>query len=487
MLFKDYKIGFADAEKEYLRTPEIFKDAFFDVNGILDELINKYKFMLIGKKGVGKTAYNAKLQSLSDENDNFFVEPLQLNDFEFTTFAKIKVDDDLSGTKKYKDAWEFIILHKLYNILFKKMKFCENQHINERIIFLNKIGFPIDLDYKENTTKLSKLKVGINIVNFDLEFQDKFQEKPTTFLERLSKINKYLIDGLNGDLIFFDRNKIFLTIDGVDDILRIKKFKNEIILGLIRCIDNLILCFERNKAPIKIILLIREDIVNQLTDPDLAKIKRDGSISLDWSRNLEGLKGLVNLRFKISGVNDNEVANWWESIFPKHIQKKESWEYVLDYTLYRPRDILQFLKTCQILYPEKESLTYSEIQSVLNEYSTNYFIEEMKNELTGFIREDLIIALPTILQKLGSRSFYLNKFYNIAMKQPTIKKLSIDEVKSLLMLLYTVGYVGQLHHINRKGNTSVIFKYRSPRVNIDYSLEFITHRGLFKGLGIADN
>ena len=55
------------------------------------------------------------------------------------------------------------------------------------------------------------------------------------------------------------------------------------------------------------------------------------------------------------------------------------------------------------------------------------------------------------------------------------------------MLLYTVGYVGQLHHINRKGNTSVIFKYRSPRVNIDYSLEFITHRGLFKGLGIADN
>ena len=47
MLFKDYKIGFADAEKEYLRTPEIFKDAFFDVNGILDELINKYKFLLI--------------------------------------------------------------------------------------------------------------------------------------------------------------------------------------------------------------------------------------------------------------------------------------------------------------------------------------------------------------------------------------------------------------------------------------------------------
>ena len=27
MLFKDYTIGFADSEKEYLRTSEIFKDA----------------------------------------------------------------------------------------------------------------------------------------------------------------------------------------------------------------------------------------------------------------------------------------------------------------------------------------------------------------------------------------------------------------------------------------------------------------------------
>ncbi len=486
MLFRDYKIGFADAEKEYLRTPEIFKDAFFDVNKILDELINKYAFMLIGKKGVGKTAYNAKLQSLSDENDNFFVEPMKLNDFEFTTFAKIKLDSNLSGTKKYKHSWEFIILHKLYNILFTKMKYGENTYINERISFLDKIGFPINLDYKENTKMLSKLKIGNNIVSFDLEFENKFKVKPITYLERISTINQYLIDGLNGTSIYFDNDKIFLTIDGVDDILRLKNFKNEIILGLIRSIDNLNVNFEKNKAPIKIILLIREDIVNQLTDPDLAKIKRDGSILLDWSRNLDGLKKLVNLRFKLSGVGEDVAEVWWKTIFPKYIKNKDSWEYILDYTLYRPRDILQFLKTCQTLYPDKENLVYSDIQSVLNEYSTNYFIEEMKNELTGFIRDDLIIALPTILQKLGSRSFFLGKFYEIAIQQPTIKNLNIDEVKSLLMLLYTVGYVGQLHHNNRKGNASVIFKYRTPRVNIDYSLKFITHRGLFKGLGIAD-
>lgn len=487
MYLRDYTIGFADAEKEYIRTPEIFKEAFCDVNNILNKLTNKYEFMLIGKKGVGKTAYNSKLQSLSSESNNFYVASLKLNDFEFSTFAKIKVNDDISGTKKYKDAWKFIILHKLYNILYVEMKYTENSHISERIEFLSKIGFPIELDYKANTTRLSKLKLGNDIAGFDLEFENKFQEKPNTFLERVSAVNQFLIEGLNAKNIYFDDNKIILTIDGVDDILRLKKMKNEIILGLIRSIDNLNLCFENNCAPIKIILLIREDIVNQLTDPDLAKIKRDGSILLDWSRNLDGLKKLVNLRFKLSGVKEDMVDDWWGNIFPKRIKNKDSWEYILDFTLYRPRDILQFLKTCQELYPEKEKLLYSDVQNALNEYSTNYFIEEMKNELTGFIRDDLIVILPTILQKLGDRSFYLEQFYEIAMQQPSIKNVNKDEIKSLLLLLYTVGYVGQLHNINRKGNVSVIFKYRTPKVNIDYTLKFITHRGLFKGLGIAGN
>ena len=487
MYLKDYTIGFADAEKEYARSPEIFKEAFFDVNNILDRLINKYEFMLIGKKGVGKTAYSSKLQSLSEELNDFYVSALKLNDFEFSTFAKVKVDYDISGTKKYKDSWEFIILHKLYNILYSEMKYTENYYINERIDFLKKIGFPIELDYKSNTIRLSKLKFGNNIATFDLEFENKFQEKPSTFLERISRINRFLIEGLNDNNIYFDNNKIVLTIDGVDDILRLKKMKNEIILGLIRCIDSLNLCFENNQAPIKIILLIREDIINQLTDPDLAKIKRDGSILLDWSRNLDGLKKLVNLRFKLSGVEDDKVDDWWENIFPKKIKRKDSWEYILDFTLFRPRDILQFLKTCQDLYPDNEKLLYSDVLNALNEYSTNYFIEEMKNEITGFVRNDLILILPTILQKLGSRSFYLEQFYDIAIQQPTIKDVNKDEIKSLLLLLYTVGYVGQLHHNNRKGNVSVIFKYRTPRVNIDYSLEFITHRGLFKGLGIADH
>lgn len=63
MKLKDYKIGFADATKELKQAPEIFQNAFYDPKNMIDELKNGYKYMIVGRKGVGKSAVSAKLQS----------------------------------------------------------------------------------------------------------------------------------------------------------------------------------------------------------------------------------------------------------------------------------------------------------------------------------------------------------------------------------------------------------------------------------------
>lgn len=57
----------------------------------------------------------------------------------------------------------------------------------------------------------------------------------------------------------------------------------------------------QNKVNIKLLLFIREDIINQITDPDLNKIKRDGSIRLSWVDNTEDLKHIAELRFQLTG------------------------------------------------------------------------------------------------------------------------------------------------------------------------------------------
>ena len=225
-------------------------------------------------------------------------------------------------------------------------------------------------------------------------------------------------------------------------------------------------------------------IFYHVNDPDLNKIIQDGALYLNWSDKLDDLRELINLRFGVNGIPSDEACKCWEKIFPPKIRGKKTWEYVLDYTLYKPRDVLQFLKYCQMIYPENEKLTLSETLNVLKTYSNKYFLEEMKNELSGFIDDELIYEIPSIFRKLGGRAFSLVEIQKLANENNVKREVSVDETKMLLLYLFEAGYIGQLLDNGKNRKRSVIFKYRHPTARIDYYQQFITHQGLHSGLGV---
>lgn len=480
--FKEYKFGFADAEKEYRRIPDLFKNAFYDPRDIVGRLINDHPFLLIGRKGVGKTAYAAKINSLS-QTDEIYTQSLKLNDFEYTTFSKTSVDSELIGTQKYKQSWDFLLLLILYKALYYDLNIREVESFEKVVQFLSSIGFPIENEYKKHVAKLSKLKVGANVGVINAELESEFGEVPNTYVERLSMLIDILVAGVKD--VYLDKKKLIIIIDGVDDVLRFKKNQLYIISSLVRSIDY-INDLLYGILPLKIILLIRDDILSNFTDPDLNKIKRDEAINISWFDRQDELKELVNLRFLFSGISQDNIATHWNTLFPKNIREKDSWIYILEFTLGKPRDILQFLKCCQELYPEAETLNFSEVSKVLKYYARNYFIEEMKNEITGFISDDFILSLPGILQSLGSRSFSFFDFHRVSINQNHTRQPDELESKKMLQLLFDSGYLGQLYKTpsKRGEKTSVIFKYRNPTAHIDYSQKFITHRGIFRGLDV---
>jgi hypothetical protein len=485
MLLGEYEFGFADATKEFTRKPVIFENAFCDSRGIVNKLINKHQFILIGRKGVGKTAFSAKIQSLSLKSDNqIHTQVMNLNDFEFGTFAKTSIDSDVTGTQKYKSSWDFILLLAIYKIIFNDLEMSEDESINKIIFLLDKAGFAIDNGFKADITRLSKIKLGIGVMDFDIEFEKEFKVSADNYLERITVIAEKMFQGLEN--IYLNERQVILIIDGLDDILRFRKNKVEIISSLIRSADYVNDKMLRFDQKIKINILIREDIISMLNDPDLNKIIQDGSITLSWENRLDELKEIVDLRFMLSGISKNEASNKWDTIFPRKIRSKSSWNQIIDHTLYKPRDILQFLKYCQDEYPNNETLSLSETQNVLKIYSNKYFIEEMKNELSGFVEEELIFLIPTVLRKLGGRSFSLDDMITLYKEQGTKKKITSDNIKELMLYLFDAGYIGQLlPPIGTNSNKrSVIFKHRNPTARIDYYQKFITHQGLHSGLGV---
>ena len=456
MRFGDFKFGFADAMKELTRTPEIFEEAFCDPRNVVEKLLNSYQFLLIGRKGVGKSAFSSKIQSLANKSDKLFAIPMNLNDFEFTTFAKTNTDVEVSGTQKYKSSWDFLLLLSLYKVIFNELQITEVEEINDIIFLLDKMGFSLDSGFKADVTKLSKLKVGISIVKFDAEFEKAFNLQPQNYLERISILAEKMLDVLCR--VELNDRQISLIIDGFDDILRYKKNKMDIVASLIRSADYINDCLMRCNKKIKILLLVREDLITMVVDPDLNKIIHDGGIVLNWANRLDDLKSLVNLRFALSGIKPSEIESCWHNMFPNKIKGKDSWDYALDHTLYKPRDILQFLKYCQTEYPENEKLTLSEMQNVLKVYSNQYFIEEMKNELSGFIDDELIVSIPSIFRRLGGRAFGLTEINKLSNEQCSKREISIDDSKMLLMYLFEAGYIGQLVTSGKSTKRSVIFK-----------------------------
>lgn len=482
ILLEDYIFGFADAETEFKIRKEIFEKAFYDPKDIVDKLINGYQFMLIGRKGVGKTAFSAKIRSIADKSENINCNMMNLSQFEFGVFNKLRLPD-LEGTQKYKISWQLTFLIYIYKLFSSEYNFKEVEKFYRRVIFLEECGVLSGKNVNSIIRKLSKKSFSFNVNFLSYKNESEFEEGKLSYGE----VCEYLLEGLND---IYPNSKFLIIIDGLDDMLRFKKEKLVMISALIRAINEMNMQFLDEEIPIKIILLAREDILASVTDPDLNKIKRDAGISISWSNKDEDLKNMINLRFKLLGMSEEEAEKQWNIIFPNKVNKKDSWDYVTEFTLGKPRDILQFLSQCQRNYPNKSRLTYSELDRVLIDYSTEYFIEEMKNELAGFIDDEAIVVIPQVLQRIGGSDFKYIEF------KKNIEKLIGERpdtyYKQILLTLFENGYIGQVTEIKywdkeNKRNVNrnqAIFKHKKPSVRIDYECKFSIHKGLYKALNI---
>lgn len=480
--FKDYTFGFADSETEFNRRPDIFTNAFYDPKEILNKLLNSHEFILIGNKGVGKTAYSAKIRSLIDSTENLNAHQITLSDFEFDQFINLG-KENFYGGQKFKISWDLTLLIEMFKFLNSSSDYtCVDSFYN--IVEFLKANNLISLDSINNTVR-SFNKLEINLLKFFKAVSEKKEIKLSDFSipSLCDYMKKSLLD------IDFNGSKNYLIIDGLDDILRYENSKMEILSGLFRSINHLNNYFYMKTIPLKIIILARADILNSISDPDFNKIKRDGEVCLSWNNTLD-LKEIVNLRFRLSGVSDKDIKNQWNEIFPPKINRHDSFSYVVSHTLNKPRDILQFLEQCKKEYPNNYSLNYSELKYVMEQFSSFYFFSEMKNELSGFINDVDIESLELIFSDIGAVDFTFNRFRFLAEKYFTNKEY--EYIRKLFSLLFDNGYIGQVicnpsydkrtkKQITR---SQAIFKHKNPTTKMNLANNFALHKGLYSAFNL---
>ena len=473
--FKSIFFGYADADTEADRNPEDFKRVFFDPHNYLDELINRDRYIIYGRKGDGKTAYSAQIRLTADER-NIYAYPRSLNNFNNSVFSQIKTYDTLGGNP-YISFWKCVLLLEYVGMIHRYEPNIQQPEYINLIDALNKFGFlSIDNDISVTVTKLVEMDSSITIKAFQHGRKYEHIEELHGAEQIYSSIRKIIRS------IYLKKRFIFL-LDGLDDILSYCEFKPEIITGLIRAVDDINRYFRNTTLSVKCLIFIRSDILNLCRDPNLSKIIRDSGIKLSWAVSdnpfASNLLQLVSKRIDTVSGRENSVEQFWYETFPETIGSRNSTDYILENIIYRPRDLLQFFIEAQKECTRGKKLTVEKISTALTRYSEEYFVDAMRDELTGFFPNETVTALPEVLSKMGEQYFYLATFESECNKHAAFDGVS---PRQILEKLFEAGYIGQ--HRPRAKFDYTVFSYRNSREKFQDDHECVLHRGLLRALTI---
>lgn len=443
------KVGQLDAESDIKFLSECYVD-----NGIIEILVDtdSSEAIILGRTGAGKTASLITVHNSIDKEYSKLLdlENVFLRYIDNSNIIKFLTDNDVNLDLFYKYLWRHILtvefLKLKYPHLEDKNKFF--QFINDLKDLIRRPEEKIALNYLETWSDKYWVETVENIeeivksfsedISGEFEagfFDNKLSLSATQNLSEEQKIqvkhraqrivNNLQISQLSKVIELMDKHVFndikkpyYLLIDKLDENWVSIEVKYSLIKGLIEEIKHF-----RKISNVKILVSLRVDLY-QLT---LEKTRSSGfqedkllSIiyNLKWTDKL--LKEIVDKRISFLFKHQYTNANInFEDLFPStNSRNGDAWQYLLQRTFWRPRDILHFVNYCLSQSVEKNLVEWSAIYRAEKEYS--------KDRLKGLYEE-----WYDIYPSLQYMTYVLSSTKEIVSIEDLHQALSEDEILNL--------------------------------------------------------
>lgn len=378
--------------------------------------------------------------------------------------------------------WKCIILLELVKYLEKRGFSIQRENYNSLVEVLYKMGLISGESIETTITTLDSSEVTINVHNW---FTYGHHREKNVSIKGATDIANTLIAQIGS--VYLGAKKFRMVFDGLDDILRNREFSVDIITGLLRAANELNRVFCKKTLQFKIIIMIRSDILERCLDPDISKIKFASCINLCWKYDGDPYESdlalLILARFKTSSIDYSDFRTMWTQFFPQYIDGKDSLLYMLENTLYKPRDVLMFFSYAQQMIGRNDrQISENEFKSVLRRYSEEYFYNHLQDELTGFLPDSAITELKPVISKIGSRRFNFETFNNEIKQRTAFSNTPAEEI---LKSLFERGYIGQFRKRPDHPKEEFLFQIHiNPGQQYEKDDDCLIHRGLIWALGI---
>lgn len=476
MYIKDIYFGTVDADNEMKEEPQKFVRNYFDLNNVSKSLLNKTNMQfVIGRKGTGKTYIGMYMQQISDGK----VKYLAMDSFDYKSLNFLGQAGN--GYEQYVTPWKYFLLSQLLI------------HINYIIKNEDITSLLTELYGRKATIQQilhRKFKKGIRFSNSAIsEKWKKALAKNNDYfqLQELTQIFSILIED-------YITQEYLLILDGLDEKINENSNYRDMMNGLIWAIKGVNDDAYVNKVTTKVVAFFRKDVFELVQGANIAKIAIGSTINLDWISDADDKKKyplyiFMNIRYKNCledfGLDPSqyELVNILPAYMEVSGEKVETWDWILNFTTYKPRDVVKLLSECGKKCTENETkITEQILWEAQREYS-KYFTKELKNELYGFINENLINAIFEKMQSMrkGWKDY---QFLKSIINQSAISldiELDTEKIHEIIIKLYEVGVLG----IQLSNEHEHWFYRRYMKINdcIEIS-KYKLHQGLWKELSI---
>jgi hypothetical protein len=474
--YSAFKFGYAEAEKESTYEPELLLDGFYDPGSVIEEARDGNRFLFLGYKGSGKSAISAHLRLLSEADSELFVTQSFLADFPYTDLKRL-VRGDAEPEARYPTAWSWLLLLTLFNSFLSD----EGANVRSNLEFAR----AADALRKANLIPSPSLREIVQVSakrSFKLSIPKVFEATSEATSEQTSDLPFFVQRLRILASRFRSRSKHLLIIDGLDDILTAREAQYQSLAALVSEVARLNDFFHQSGTPAKIIVLCRTDLFERLPSANKNKLRQDSAVHLDWYNDPRqpDLSMLVRLANRRAALTAPKLNDLFSEYYPSEVDRQNAKTFLLDLTRHTPRDFLQALGKIQN-FSGSGRLTRDQVLSGVRQYSIDYFLPEIRDELHGYVDRDSVDAAFELIGSLRTREFSFMELHAKAQSAPRFARLDLAYIVRCLFESSGIGNVQ-----NRPtGTTYYTFKYRNRNSTLNLDERLTLHRGMWKAMNLV--
>lgn len=452
------------------------QDYFLESPEVIDKIEKGGKYLVLGRKGSGKTAIFKFLEKDFPKKWGRKVISLDLDGYPFEEHKKLG-ESGVIPALVFVKSWKLMICVSVLAEMYPELTKDQQKMFRNSITklgslgdaYLSKVG-----KWLKSLTMVelpSILDVGGGSVQWDSEDIDSY-----SIAASIAEMENLLAD-------VYQHHPFTVLIDRIDDSWNADDYSKRFVYGAIRAARDINAKMNSVRSssgePSAIIVFLRTDIWDSIKFNDKNKLTSK-RIELKWTD--VQLRDVIQLRIRNSlGLSKGEV---WPEAFEEGIvaQKRTSDSYIISRTMMKPRDAVAFcIYAAEARTDDAEKIKPEDVKRGEIEFS-QHMLRELEDEMEPFVNTfvDSFDDVVRILRYIGVRSFSHDDWCDAC----THFDVGVPDAESLLERLMESSAIGHLKQGGGEGGSRTEYTYSNRYLTPDPSRKFQFHHSLVDSLGL---